>query len=235
MVGKKQRAFTLIELLVVIAIISILAGMLMTGIVLVKQRAKIGMARSEMKHLAAAISQYEGAYSRLPGIIPAPPFPAGSDVTYGLTNGLAGSVPSNTVVMLILMAIDTAPPFPFSNDVNPHHAKNPQRSTYFDPKMVSGTDSPGLSTVDYQFRDPWGNPYVITLDMNSDGKCDDALYKLDAVSAPGSYGLSNPSGTQNKWELSGPVMIWSLGPDGKADGTQNAKSGVNKDNVLGWQ
>jgi len=35
--------------------------------------------------------------------------------------------------------------------------------------------------------------------------------------------------------LRGTVMIWSLGPDGKADATVSAKGEPNKDNVLGWQ
>jgi len=30
-------------------------------------------------------------------------------------------------------------------------------------------------------------------------------------------------------------MVWSLGPDGKADPNVKATQGVNKDNVLSWQ
>jgi prepilin-type N-terminal cleavage/methylation domain-containing protein len=242
------RGFTLIELLVVIAIISILAAMLLPAISRTKTTAKVAMAKQDMKTLAAAINQYESTYSRLPGIIPPAPFPAGSDVTYGLPYppGLIGSIATNTDIMLILMDIDTATPFPFSNNTNPHHAKNPQQLKLFDPKMVGDIYSPGLSTIDYQFRDPWGNPYVITLDMNYDGKCDDAFYRLQKISAPvgggsaGYYGLSNTkdaSGAGDNFELSGAVMVWSMGPDGTWDsqGTSNAKSGLNKDNVLGWQ
>ena len=37
------------------------------------------------------------------------------------------------------------------------------------------------------------------------------------------------------YEFSGNVMVWSLGPDGKADVAKSAKTDVNKDNVLSWQ
>tara|TARA_B100001971_G_scaffold194479_1_gene200519 strand:- start:991 stop:1119 length:129 start_codon:yes stop_codon:yes gene_type:complete len=30
------------------------------------------------------------------------------------------------------------------------------------------------------------------------------------------------------------VMVWSKGPDGKADPTVSAKKGANRDNVIGW-
>jgi hypothetical protein len=152
--------------------------------------------------------------------------------------GLSGAVPTNADVMLVLLDIDTGTAGP-----NPHHSKNPQQLKFFDPKLVSSLGLPGLSTVDYQFRDPWGNPYVITLDMNYDGKCDDALYKLKSVSywqgngGTGYNGLTDttdPTGATGPFELSGSVMIWSMGPDGKCDQVP-ANSGVNKDNVLGWQ
>jgi len=31
-------------------------------------------------------------------------------------------------------------------------------------------------------RDPWGQPYIITLDLNFDNKCRDAFYKQASVS-----------------------------------------------------
>ena len=248
-----KNRFTLIELLVVIAIIAILASMLLPALSGVKGRAKIAMAKQDMKGLAAAINQYESTYSRLPG--PIPPTQQGSDVTYGL-NGLPGyqaTVLSDRVncdVMFILMDIDTSVPPYFALsplNANPNHAKNPQQLKFFDPKVVNGTDLPGLSTYDYQFRDPWGHPYIITLDMNYDGKCDDEYYQQQKVSQIGNtttgyYGLSNTKdtgGNGDHYELNGSVMIWSMGPDGKIEspngGNSKANAGANKDNVLGWQ
>ena len=115
---------------------------------------------------------------------------------------------------------------------------------------MSDSNSPGLSTVDYQFRDPWGNPYVITLDMNYDGKCDDAYYRQGNVSqwtgnpGIGYYGFTDTKdtgGSGNNYELSGSVMYFSMVVrDGKivspnGSGGSKANQGYNKDNVLGWQ
>jgi hypothetical protein len=105
-------------------------------------------------------------------------------------------------------------------------------------KQVAGTIH-GVSTSDWMFRDPWGNPYIVTIDLNDDGKCLDALYRKATVSrnpnnpANGLFGLTNPSGSGDNYEYNGPVMIWSMGPDGEADSGQ-ANQGVNKDNILSW-
>ena len=59
------------------------------------------------------------------------------------------------------------------------------------------------SDNDLVYRDPWGNPYVISMDLNYDEQCQDAFYCLTAVSStappgnptPGINGLINPDGT----------------------------------------
>ena len=93
--------------------------------------------------------------------------------------------------------------------------------------MVTGTKR-GVSIDDFVYRDPWENPYVVTLDLSGDGKCVDAFYGTKDTK-----GLSKNE--KNQWELNGPIMIWSLGPDANADPNQPSNSGLNKDNILGWQ
>ena len=73
------------------------------------------------------------------------------------------------------------------------------------------------------FRDPWGNPYVITLDMNDDDKT------LD-----GFYGILR-KGTAPQPEVETSVMIWSFGPDGQIDINAGPKAGANRDNILSWE
>jgi len=55
------------------------------------------------------------------------------------------------------------------------------KAQFLNAKQVTDTISPGVGT-DGVFRDPWGNPYIVTLDLSYDNKCRDALYRLRNVS-----------------------------------------------------
>jgi hypothetical protein len=115
--------------------------------------------------------------------------------------------------------------------------------------MSGDTNSPGVGP-DLVYRDPWSNPYIISMDLNYDEQCRDAYYCQRPVSQnpPGSLtsqigfnGLFNPDlkGQTDNYLYHGKVMVWSAGPDRMIDTaippTTPANQGYNKDNVLSWQ
>lgn len=145
---------------------------------------------------------------------------------------------------------------------NRNHALNPERKSYLNvkdrPKKVKGvtTGEPGAVGGDGVYRDPWGMPYIVSVDANFDNRTRDAFYRKEPVSkgsdasAPnrGLVGLSKFSGpnsttgetTAGTYEANAPVMVWSFGPDKKADDTVPAtllggKKTVNFDNVTSWK
>ena len=261
--GRRPRAaFTLVELLTVIAIIAILAAMLLPALARVKVLAQKKQARLEIDQIANAILKYDSDYGRFPVSTNAQiaASAANSDYTYGGTGHdvtdsgtwtvgttfTSGVIASNSEVIAILMDVTN---YPNGQPVlaNLNYQKNPQQTIFLNAKM-SGYDpsQPGAPTggvdVNGVYRDPWGNPYIISLDLNYDENCKDAFYCSDIVSGggvntnPGLNGLINPDTTQhNNFQLHGKVMVWSAGPDGKIDPTVSAISGANKDNVLSWQ
>jgi prepilin-type N-terminal cleavage/methylation domain-containing protein len=256
---RPRRAFTLIELLVVISIIAILAAMLLPVLGRVKGSAQKTKAKLEAGQIATAIRSYDSDYSRFPvssnalSIATA----AGEDLTYGTdvlsTNGgpspvslpsMYGSYkPNNAEVMAVLMDLEYYPNGIAT--INKDHVKNPQKAKYLSATMVADTISSGIGK-DGVYRDPWGTPYIITIDLNYDDKARDVFYRGHLVSqengASGYYGLINahtpptpPDGNSDYFECIDKIMVWSLGPDRRAEWGQKANQGANKDNILSWK
>lgn len=168
----------------------------------------------EMAQITNAVLHFMTMYGKTPVDVTDANTPS-SDFTYGvprLNSSSANPIPAayyregNSELMAILMDLEA-----YRNGqptVNAGHRHNPGQRTFLDVRQVKGT-SPGQDEHGI-YRDPWGNPYVITIDLNGDSVCNDPLYG----------------------KVPGRVFVWSAGPDGKADLEVKPGEGVNADNLL---
>ncbi|MBX7259297.1 MAG: type II secretion system GspH family protein [Candidatus Hydrogenedentes bacterium] len=158
-----KTGFTLVELLVTIGIIAILASILLPALTAAARKGEITRARMDMSQIVSAIKSYNREY----GIWPVPTSNGYQDRTFGDRNNPQGAEYTMNVVMDILRAIPRAPG-------NVNGTNNVRKIVFLEipPKSMEGTDKDGdtYKEDDGYYLDPWGNPYVITMDTEFDGE-----------------------------------------------------------------
>ena len=242
----KSAGLTLVEILTVVAIIAILISILVPVLARQKINAKAKLARLDCYSIAQAIDSYQMKYigknpigSNLDSYSGGATL--GGDITFG---GATLNQPSNADIMIILSALEELG----GNTVNKGHVRNPGKRDYLKAKLTNSKDKPGLGP-DGIYRDPFNNPYVITVDNDGDGKCWDYLYANKQVAGPGgaeigANGLIKESRDHDDdpstpviegYVKRAKVMVWSAGPDREVSDGDRATMGKNQDNIVGFQ
>jgi hypothetical protein len=230
-IKSKVAVNTMTKYLIVVALVALLVSLLFPLLLVINPGPrKLPRVKVDMVILSTAIESYVSHYGQLPFVSS----DTDNDITFGIGEAditdyqkINGTqlVSTNSDLILVLMDLDLG--------VNANHRLNTQRHAFSGLHVVSDTRRGGVSKADYQFRDPWGNPYVISLDANHDGRVCDAVYGSATVSSNSMQGF--PTNDGGLYYMSGSVMVWSRGPDGKASMSVDANTGVNKDNVLSWR
>jgi len=167
-----------------------------------------------------------------------PTGPVGSDFTYGTkVSGAPLSLLNNQTIVSssVIGQPITSPGSQYANvnseviailtaaDYYPEksvtaHTYNSRVLSFFTGRPATDTNSPGIGP-DYVMRDPFGTPYIITMDLNGDGKCYDPIWCGQLGIAP----------------VSGSSMIWSFGQLKTIVLNQPVNGPVNKHLLTSWK
>jgi prepilin-type N-terminal cleavage/methylation domain-containing protein len=102
------------------------------------------------------------------------------------------------------------------------HIYNPQQTSFYQGKAAAATNAPGIGP-DEVLRDPWGMPYMATIDLSGDNRVFDPWLDMMYQGQPGQPGY-NPSPLLTP----GHAVVWSFGPTKYIDLTQTLKAQINK-------
>ena len=228
----RRAAFTLIELLIVIAIIAVLAGLLLSVVGKVQDRAHKVQCINDMRNVKTAMISYYGDYHKYP-------MTAGQEYyattqSQDTTFGDPGGYYCNSFLFDILRAIP--------DGYNLNNERNASQQVYWAGKIAANPAKPreGLTSQTINVNgqdifagalvDPWGNQYVVYVDTNLDGDLS------SQINGGGTFysDVSTTPGTVHPGQPPMGLAFSSMGPDGQW-GTKGNHKLANSDDIVTWQ
>ncbi len=225
--NKRDRGFTLIELLVVITIIAVLAALLFpVGNAVMNNSRKTEASADEVRIVNACMA-YQTDYGKLP-INSNQANGGGSDTCYGDPGGHA-LYPGYELYDILRAIPNSSDQFNSTNQLNPRQVVYLQSSNAKNPSNPrEGFLLKDFNDGNYTIKagalvDPWGNEYVVWLDVNGDGD----------LTTGASWFYNDYSGKPVGYGPQGAVAVASMGAD-NGWGTKGNQLLAGSDDVVTW-
>jgi len=226
----------LIELLTVIAIIAILMGLLLPALNAAKNAARKSQAKNDITNMVTAVKAFYSEY----GFYPIAPGGAAADQEYGGANDQTG----NQDVVNILRADANSADTLSSGTATTPISVNTREVVYLDVPLVKDNKNPksGLSSTSTTastigankgagvWYDPWGTPYIVTIDGNYDGYVGPLATAVLLNYSDVNYVQFNGGNA-----VQGGVIAGSFGADRVQGSATNSKVFQGSDDILSWQ
>lgn len=231
----KRHDFSLVELLVVIGIIGLLAGLLLPAVSSGRQKGMITQAKADMNSIRMALKNVETNYGQMVKMDNGK-----ADFNGKSVSKKSETVDSNTIDEIILGNIDLGG----SDSVDAYNAFirelsvpqeldtdekniNKRNIKFLDPRPEYDEDA-----VETIWRDPWGTPYTILINVNYTDK----VY-IPIESTKVRSGATAANIKSNNWLLSGNAFLYSWGPNGEDDRglNQNNVGDNTTDDICSWE